>query len=161
MSYFSWGTYRDFAGCAYSLGKTLCREAQVLFYHHSRGCIALAAAELLGYALPHEILLNPQWAPRCATNGPKHAKKPAPGLQMSPKWHPKVTFGRPWGRPWCKLAGKATFGENISFCYGYNTWSNVPGRHFQDIWPPNSTPGATKDEHCNHVLPKCPQMCAK
>jgi len=80
---------------------------------------------------------------------------------MRPKCHPKVTFGRLWGRLSRKFAEKVTCCENISFCYVYTTKYKVYRRHFQDIWPPKTTPGASKDEHCDHVLPKWPQICAK
>ena len=80
---------------------------------------------------------------------------------MCSKWHPKVILGPLWGRLWCKFTEKMACCEIISFYNVYTTKYQVRRRHFQDIWPPKTTPGASKDEHCDHVLPKQPQMCAK
>ena len=73
MSYFSWGTYRNFAGCAYS--QTLTREAQVPFYQQPRGRCAPTAGKLLGEALTQEITLNPQWCPPVCHNCTKTHQK--------------------------------------------------------------------------------------
>jgi len=161
VTYLGWGTYRRFAGCAYSLGKTHSREAKVLFSHVTRGAPPLPPANSQGGALPHKIPPNPQWPPRWATNGPRHAQKPPPGQQIWPEWHQKVTLGPLWAPLWRRFTEKVSCCGNIRFYHGYSTQNKVQRCNFPAFWPPNATPGAHKRKYPAHVLPKCTQGCSK
>ena len=99
MTYLSWGTYRRFAGCGYSLGKALTREARVLFSHHPKGlalCRRLTPGGRPGPRNPTKSTVGPQVGPNWS-QARQEAGNVTPNVS---KMAPKGDLGRLLGSLW-------------------------------------------------------------